>query len=213
MDFFSGDINNIIRQIVLSIVPFLLAATVHEFMHGFVAYKLGDNTAYNEGRLTLNPLAHIDPLGLLCLILTRTFGWAKPVPVNFYRLNHKYGIALVSVAGPLSNLALAIISAIILHLFEIITINFSLPEYIVYPVGMMIYYSIGINIALFVFNLLPILPLDGGRIIYNFLPYDLANKFAVTERYGFVIILLLIFTGAIKYLIVPPITLMYKLIL
>ena len=78
---------------------------------------------------------------------------------------------------------------------------------------MMIYYSIGINIALFVFNLLPILPLDGGRIIYNFLPYDLANKFAVTERYGFVIILLLIFTGAIKYLIVPPITLMYKLIL
>lgn len=213
MDFFSGDINNIIKQIVLSIVPFLFAATIHEFMHGFVAYKLGDNTAKNEGRLTLNPIAHIDPIGLLCLVVTRSFGWAKPVPVNFYQIRHKYGMALVSVAGPLSNLFLAIFSVGLLHLFEYMVYNVTMPESIVYPIGMMIYYSIGINVALFVFNLLPILPLDGGRIIYNFLPYNLASKFEVTEKYGFIIILFLIFTGVIKYLIIPPMNLFYKLIM
>ncbi len=213
MDFFSGDINNIIKQIVLSIVPFLFAATIHEFMHGFVAYKLGDNTAKNEGRLTLNPIAHIDPIGLLCLVVTRSFGWAKPVPVNFYQIRHKYGMALVSVAGPLSNLFLAIFSVGLLHLFEYMVYNITMPESIVYPIGMMIYYSIGINVALFVFNLLPILPLDGGRIIYNFLPYNLASKFEVTEKYGFIIILFLIFTGVIKYLIIPPMNLFYKLIM
>ena len=213
MDFFSGDINNIIKQIVLSIVPFLFAATIHEFMHGFVAYKLGDNTAKNEGRLTLNPIAHIDPICLLCLVVTRSFGWAKPVPVNFYQIRHKYGMALVSVAGPLSNLFLAIFSVGLLHLFEYMVYNITMPESIVYPIGMMIYYSIGINVALFVFNLLPILPLDGGRIIYNFLPYNLASKFEVTEKYGFIIILFLIFTGVIKYLIIPPMNLFYKLIM
>ena len=206
-------INNIIKQIVLSIVPFLFAATIHEFMHGFVAYKLGDNTAKNEGRLTLNPIAHIDPIGLLCLVVTRSFGWAKPVPVNFYQIRHKYGMALVSVAGPLSNLFLAIFSVGLLHLFEYMVYNITMPESIVYPIGMMIYYSIGINVALFVFNLLPILPLDGGRIIYNFLPYNLASKFEVTEKYGFIIILFLIFTGVIKYLIIPPMNLFYKLIM
>ncbi len=213
MDFLSGDINNIIKQIVLSIVPFLFAATLHEFMHGYVAYKLGDNTAKNEGRLTLNPIAHIDPIGLLCLIVTRSFGWAKPVPVNFYQIRHKYGMALVSVAGPLSNLFLAIFSVGLLHLFKYMVYNVTMPESIVYPIGMMIYYSIGINIALFIFNLLPILPLDGGRIIYNFLPYNLASKFEVTEKYGFIIILFLIFTGVIKYLIIPPMNLFYKLMM
>lgn len=213
MDFFSGDINNIIKQIALSIVPFLFAATVHEFMHGYVAYKLGDNTAKNEGRLTLNPIAHIDPIGLLCLIVTKTFGWAKPVPVNFYQIRHKYGMAIVSVAGPLSNFMLAIFSVILFRLFKYITYNVSMPESIVYPIEMMIYYSIVINLALFIFNLLPILPLDGGRIIYNFLPYDLANKFAVTERYGFLIILFLVFTGVIKYIIIPPMNLVYRLIM
>lgn len=213
MDFFSGNFNEIIKQIVLSIVPFLFAATVHEFMHGYVAYKLGDPTAKSAGRLTLNPFAHIDPLGLLCLIVTRTFGWAKPVPVNFYMLKHRYGIALVSVAGPIANLVLAVLSVVLLHLFEFVTNSISLPKPIIYPITMMIYYSIVINVALFVFNLLPILPLDGGRIIYNFLPYELADKYAVTEKYGFIIIVVLVFTGVIEYILVPPMRFVYSLIM
>ncbi len=213
MDFFGGDFNGAVRQIALSIVPFLLAATVHEFMHGYVAYKLGDPTAYRAGRLTLNPIAHIDPIGLLCLVFTRTFGWAKPVPVNFYLLRHKYGMAMVSIAGPLSNLVLAVISVMALHLFALLVDNVRLPEAIVSPVGMMIFYSIGINVALFVFNLLPILPLDGGRIIYNFLPENLADKYAVTEKYGFFIVLALVLTGAVRYVILPPMNLIYSLIM
>lgn len=213
MDFFGGDFSGAIRQIALSIVPFLLAATVHEFMHGYIAYKLGDQTAYRAGRLTLNPIAHIDPVGLLCLIFTRTFGWAKPVPVNFNHLRHKYGIALVSVAGPLSNLALAVISVMFLHFFGWIAESINLSRAIVTPIGLMIFYSIGINVALFVFNLLPILPLDGGRIIYNFLPRHLADKYAVTEKYGFLIVLALVITGAVKYIILPPMNLIYSLIM
>lgn len=213
MDFFGSDFSKIVQQIALSIVPFLLAATVHEFMHGYVAYRLGDPTAKNAGRLTLNPLAHIDPIGLLCLIVTRMFGWAKPVPVNFYLLRHKYGMAMVSVAGPLSNLFLAVISAVLFNLFIVVAKSVELPNSVAYPIAMMIYYSVGINIALFVFNLLPILPLDGGRIIYNFLPRDLAIKYEVTEKYGFIIVIFLVFTGVIEYVILPPMNFIYSLIM
>ena len=213
MDFFGSDFSKIVQQIALSIVPFLLAATVHEFMHGYVAYRFGYPKDKNAGRLTLNPLAHIDPIGLLCLIVTRMFGWAKPVPVNFYLLRHKYGMAMVSVAGPLSNLFLAVISAVLFNLFIVVAKSVELPNSVAYPIAMMIYYSVGINIALFVFNLLPILPLDGGRIIYNFLPRDLAIKYEVTEKYGFIIVIFLVFTGVIEYVILPPMNFIYSLIM
>ena len=141
------------------------------------------------------------------------FGWAKPVPVNFYLLRHKYGMAMVSVAGPLSNLFLAVISAVLFNLFIVVAKSVELPNSVAYPIAMMIYYSVGINIALFVFNLLPILPLDGGRIIYNFLPRDLAIKYEVTEKYGFIIVIFLVFTGVIEYVILPPMNFIYSLIM
>lgn len=210
---FDFNIQEIIRFITLAIVPFLFAVTVHEAMHGFVADKLGDNTARVMGRLTLNPIAHIDPFGLLFLMVTQLFGWAKPVPVNFSKIRHKYGTALVAAAGPLSNLALAIISVLVAKLFEMAVINFNISATIYKPIVMMLSYSIQINIVLFVFNLIPILPLDGGRILSNFLPREQAIRFSETEKFGFIIILLLSLTGLIRYIIMPPINFIYSILM
>ncbi len=196
------DISSTIRMIALSIVPFLFAITIHEFMHGYAAYKLGDNTAKNAGRLTLNPMAHIDPIGLLVLVITRMIGWAKPVPVNYYNIRHKYGVAIVSAAGPLANLATAFLSALLFKLF-IVYIAGNIPENIAQPLEAMIFYSILINVSLFIFNLLPIMPMDGARIIWNFLPREQAEKYEATEKYYFIIILVLIVSGALSYIITP----------
>ncbi len=196
------DISSTIRMIALSIVPFLFAITIHEFMHGYAAYKLGDNTAKNAGRLTLNPMAHIDPIGLLVLVITRMIGWAKPVPVNYYNIRHKYGVAIVSAAGPLANLATAFLSALLFKLF-IVYIAGNIPENIAQPLEAMIFYSILINVSLFIFNLLPIMPMDGARIIWNFLPREQAEKYEATEKYYFIIILVLIVSGVLSYIITP----------
>lgn len=196
------DISSTIRMIALSIVPFLFAITIHEFMHGYAAYKLGDNTAKNAGRLTLNPIAHIDPIGLLVLVITRMIGWAKPVPVNYYNIRHKYGVAIVSAAGPLANLATAFLSALLFKLF-IVYIAGNIPENIAQPLEAMIFYSILINVSLFIFNLLPIMPMDGARIIWNFLPREQAEKYEATEKYYFIIILVLIVSGVLSYIITP----------
>lgn len=199
-----GDFNisNVMQTIALSIVPFLFAITIHEFMHGYAAYKLGDNTAKNAGRLTLNPMAHIDPIGLLVLVITRMIGWAKPVPVNYYNIRHKYGVAIVSAAGPLANLATAFLSALLFKLF-IVYIAGNIPENIAQPLEAMIVYSILINVSLFIFNLLPIMPMDGARIIWNFLPREQAEKYEATEKYYFIIILVLIVSGVLSYIITP----------
>ena len=196
------DISSTIRMIALSIVPFLFAITIHEFMHGYAAYKLGDNTAKNAGRLTLNPIAHIDPIGLLVLVITRMIGWAKPVPVNYYNIRHKYGVAIVSAAGPLANLATSFLSALLFKLF-IVYIAGNIPENIAQPLEAMIFYSILINVSLFIFNLLPIMPMDGARIIWNFLPREQAEKYEATEKYYFIIILVLIVSGVLSYIITP----------
>lgn len=207
------NLHEFVKFIILAIVPFFFAITIHEVSHGFVAYKLGDDTAKNMGRLTLNPISHIDPLGLAFLLLTSIFGWAKPVPVNFYNLKHKYGVAIVSASGPISNLILAVLSVIVFKTIEAVATNVAVPKAVLEPIIMMTVYSIQINVALFIFNLIPILPLDGGRILCNFLPRDQAAKFSQTERFGFVIILILCLTGVVKYIISPPIAFIYSLIM
>ncbi|PLX65762.1 MAG: site-2 protease family protein [Denitrovibrio sp.] len=205
-----------VRFLTLAIVPFLLAVTVHEFSHGLSAYMLGDDTAKRAGRLTLNPIAHIDPVGILFLVITRLFGWAKPVPVNFGNLhkNRKYGPAIVSVSGPVSNLLLAIVSAVIVHLMAGMQFaEGSTGMKIAVPLYNMAILSVRINVALFIFNLLPIPPLDGGRIVQSLLPYNQAVAFSKIEKYGFIILIVLFLTRTIDVIILPIMNFVLKILL
>lgn len=208
------DFNNFLREVSIMALPFLFAITIHEASHGYAAYFLGDDTAKRHGRLTLNPIAHIDILGLLFLFLTRLFGWAKPVPVDFTKLrNRKYGPAIVALAGPFSNFVMALISAIIFHILSRISFPAEFSTYFVKPIILMFVFSVQINVALGVFNLIPILPLDGGRILQQFLPLNLAYKYSQTERYGFFIILILIITDVVSKVIYPVINFILVLLL
>lgn len=167
--------------ILFAIPSILVASTVHEYAHAYVAYKLGDPTAKAEGRMTLNPLVHIDPIGALLLIVAR-FGWSKPVPVyerNFD--NPVVGTAITSIAGPISNLLLAIVGSGIYHL---------LPYN---PITEVFFYTfIVINLSLMIFNLLPIPPLDGHKIVRAILPRKLRYSWEGLERYSLIIILFLV---------------------
>jgi len=176
--------------------PILLALVVHEFSHALVAYKLGDDTAKLNGRLTLNPLAHLDPLGTLMIFLVR-FGWAKPVPVNPYNLkNPKQDMLWISAAGPLSNMILAFLSGSILRVVHNTGLNPDAPS-IVGILVVMLVFSLQINLALAVFNILPIAPLDGSKILYGILPNKYSGFAVLLEKYGPMILIGLIAMGYI----------------
>lgn len=195
--------NDTITQIILMIVPVLFSLSVHEACHGFAAYKLGDPTAKLMGRLTLNPIKHIDPIGLLVLFLTRMIGWAKPVPVDArYFKNPRKDMLWVALAGPGSNLGLAVAFALVLKL-----VGPFLGAPLFYPLKVMLEIMVMINVGLAIFNLIPIPPLDGGRVMVGLLPEDLANSWAKLEPYGFIILLVLIFTKAIDFVLFPIINL------
>lgn len=199
-----------IQQIAIMAPPFLLAITFHEFSHGYVAWRLGDPTAHNAGRLTMNPLKHLDPIGVLAFIIMK-IGWAKPVPVNAsYFRNPVKDMMWVAIAGPASNLLLAIISAIAIKLI-IMTEPF-LPQAILWPLTQMIAISIWFNLVLAFFNLIPIPPLDGSRILSGLLPAKAAMFFHRTERFGFIILLLLFYAGIIPKLIMPMTNFAHSLI-
>ncbi|ABB14210.1 site-2 protease family protein [Carboxydothermus hydrogenoformans] len=169
----------------------IVGLTIHEFSHALVATSLGDDTPRREGRLTLSPLSHIDPVGVL-LLLIAGFGWAKPVPVNPYnfRGDPRNGMALVALAGPLSNFVLAFIIVLFLAFGGI-----NLPY--AWEIGIT---AVAINVSLGVFNLLPVFPLDGEKIFNRFFSYEI-RKFMVS--YGQAILLLLLFTGAISFVLQP----------
>lgn len=178
------------------VIPVLLAITLHEAAHAYAAWKLGDDTAYSQGRVTFNPLKHVDPFGtvllpalLLFMRAPFLFGWAKPVPVNFARLsNPRRDMVLVAIAGPATNLFLAIVSAALFRLLWL------LPEgAAVQWSEKMLYNSILLNLILAVFNMLPLPPLDGGRVAVGLLPDVLAQPLARLERYGMLILLGVIF--------------------
>jgi Zn-dependent protease len=199
MDFLERILAFSLEEIPYVVVTLLIAFTLHEFAHAYVAYKFGDSTAKDQGRLTLNPKEHIDPFGMI-LLLIAGFGWARPVPVNRYHFkNPRLAGVLVSVAGPLSNLFLAIIGYVFLYGIAGLGLSQNVPLFV--PTFLMMF--IQINIVLFVFNLLPIPPLDGYRIIEDLAPVNVRAKMTQYEQYGMLIFLVLLFTPLDQYTIQP----------
>jgi Zn-dependent protease len=202
---------NLIQKIAIYALPVIFAITLHEAAHGYVARHFGDNTAYVLGRVSLNPLRHIDPVGtvlvpLLILVMSSLFGmggilfgWAKPVPVDFSGLRHpKRDMLWVAAAGPFANLLMALLWALALKAALVMPQSaFSLPLSLMAEAGIMI------NLVLMLLNLLPILPLDGGRIAVSLLPNRLAYRFSRLEPYGFPILLLLVFTNLLGAILDP----------
>lgn len=205
--------DSLIQTLAIYAIPVLFAITLHEAAHGYVARHFGDPTAYLAGRITLNPLRHIDPVGtilvpVLILIATKLFGggamlfgWARPVPVDFARLrNPKRDMLWVAAAGPAMNLLMALGWAGLLKLADI---SLSPDNPYTVPLTRMALAGIEINAVLMLLNLLPIPPLDGGRIAVSLLPHHMAWRFARMEPYGLAILLVLLFTGLLGYVLWP----------
>lgn len=179
---------SVLTDLVLSILPALICITLHELSHGYVAYKMGDPTAKQAGRLTLNPLRHIDIMGLVMMVVFR-FGWAKPVPVNMYRFkNPKRGMAITALAGPVSNLILA---AVFLFLYGVLYIPLTLRSW-GGPILETVHITAYLSIALAVFNIIPIPPLDGSKVLFSLLPDRWYYKLMRYERYGMMLLIALI---------------------
>lgn len=197
--------DGLIQTLLLAALPVMFAITLHEAAHGYVARHFGDPTAFLAGRISLNPIRHIDPIGtilipgMLLWLGGFLFGWAKPVPVDFSRLrNPKRDMLWVAFAGPASNLVMAIGWAALLK------VAISMPDNsYALPLAIMSKIGINVNIALMVLNLLPLPPLDGGRIAVSLLPYRLAVPFAQLERWGFPILLALLFFGVLGTILGP----------
>jgi len=202
-----------IQKISIYALPVIFAITVHEAAHGFAARYFGDSTAERAGRITLNPLKHIDPIGtillpaLTLLVGGILFGWAKPVPVDFSRLRHpKRDMLWVAAAGPASNFVMALFWA------SMIKLAVTVPSVYSEPLSLMGQAGVMINVVLMVLNLLPLPPLDGGRIAVSLLPNRLAYKYAQIERYGFIILLVLLATGILATVMEPFINALISLI-
>ena len=203
-----------IQKVTVYALPIIFAITVHEAAHGYAAKHFGDLTAYNQNRISLNPLRHIDPIGTIVLPALTVllggvlFGWAKPVPVNFMNLRHpKKDMLWVAAAGPLSNLIMAIFWTILFGR------SAYFPESMSLFVQQMGIAGISINLSLMVLNLIPLPPLDGGRIAVSLLPNHLAYKYAQVERYVFLILIILLMTHILDLIIFPLIQISQNLIL
>lgn len=202
--------NNLIREIIILAPPFLLALTVHEFAHGYVAHRFGDPTAQQAGRLTMNPLKHLDPWGVLAFLIMK-IGWAKPVPVDpRYFKNPRQDMIWVALAGIGANIMVAISSGILVRLLG--GLSGRLPQFFLEPLLFMLAASVWINIMLAVFNLLPIPPLDGSRVLKGILPPGLASLYARLDPFGFILLLLLFYSGLISKIILPLITFSQQLL-
>ncbi|NLK97972.1 MAG: site-2 protease family protein [Epulopiscium sp.] len=198
--------NNPILEILIKAPGILAGVTFHEFAHGLTAYLFGDKTPKKEGRLTLNPISHIDPIGLI-LLFFMNFGWARPIhtnPANFK--SRKPAMLMVSLAGPIANLLVAIVSALILKLLYMYNIRYDLLYQI-------LLYGIYINIVLAIFNLIPIPPLDGSKILFNLIPPRTYFKIIQYEYILQVVLILLIFVGFIPMIINPIIMQIYNFLI
>ena len=211
---------NLVQTVAIYALPVLFAITLHEAAHGYVARHFGDMTAFAQGRISLNPLRHIDPVGtivvpIVILVASKLmgtsgllFGWAKPVPVNYSALKRpKQNMLWVAAAGPVSNLAMAIGWALLFKLAEV------LPESgYTKPLQLMGFAGIEVNLILMLLNLLPILPLDGGRILASLLPGRMAWQYSRLEPWGFPILLLLLFTNLLSVILGPMVKMSFGVI-
>lgn len=197
-----------LQRLGYQFVPFLVAVVAHEFGHGFIASLWGDKTAQEEGRLTLNPVPHIDPIGTVVFPvigmvsgINFLFGWAKPVPIDPRRFRKwRQGLFWTSLGGPLANVTCSFLFAFALTLLDRFA-NAQTP--FAKEIAMMLYYGVFINFGLAIFNLIPVPPLDGSKIVESFLPYSMQQKYESLQQYSVIILLALMFTGAISVLSGP----------
>ena len=213
--------SNVLSRVLIWAVPVLFSIVIHEVAHGWTAYKLGDNTAKDMGRLTLNPLVHVDVMGTLILPLIMivmggpVFGWAKPVPFNPYNfhphVDRRNGTMWVAVSGPASNFVLAFIASFVL----VISQRFlsGLPSILYMSIFQLAQALVFINLILGFFNLIPLPPLDGSKILMRFLPREIEPYFLKLERYGLLILILILATGGFSSLVLGPVKLLYKVFL
>lgn len=201
--------SDFIQRALVGIPVLFFSLTVHEYFHAWSALKFGDTTARDQGRLTLHPLAHLDFMGVVVMIISGfRFGWAKPVPVNPYNLrNPRVADFWISIAGPLSNLGLAVIAATILRLVWAAT--HTTNEYVLN----LLYAGVTINLALAFFNLIPLFPLDGSHILRSLLPESYGPSLDKLERFSPVLLILLVFSGGLWYIIGPPVMLLRNLLI
>ena len=197
-----------LMNIVLSVVPSLLCITFHEVSHGYVAYRLGDTTAKDAGRLTLNPLKHIDPMGLLMMVVFK-FGWAKPVPVNMMRFRSpKRGMALTALAGPVSNLLLAMLLLLGARITIAHYVDTAFCSGLLNFLAMTAYMSVGLGL----FNLIPISPLDGSKVLFAFLPDRAYMTLMRYEKYGMLVLFVLVWLGVGNNILSEGIYRVYELL-
>jgi len=218
-------LGDFVRAVALWSLPVLAAVVFHEVAHGFVALRLGDDTAARMGRLTLNPVRHIDPVGtialpaLLLFMGAPVFGYARPVPVNYLNLRDpRRGMVLVALAGPLANLLLAAVSAVIFHqIFAYLSglegSKGGLALSVLVPLALIAQRSVVMNVVLAVFNLLPIPPLDGGRVLSGLLPDAQARAVAAIEPFGFLILVVLLTTRALGGILETPVSMLLGVLL
>lgn len=198
------------QEIIISVLAFLIAITVHEFAHARAALSAGDDTAKQAGRVSLNPLDHLDPMGTMMFLFTMLSGfglaWGKPVPINPHRFNNpRWDILKVSIWGPFSNLITALVLTLILRF----VVHPFAPGYLQLMATCIIF-----NLGLAFFNMIPVPPLDGSKVLSALLPIEMARRYDMaTARYGMMILLVLIFTGAIGIIIVPPIMVLFRMLM